>query len=871
MVSPRDMPGCRAEVAWSTPWRIHPDGGSRLALDGTSGAYASTPDVAALDLTTLDVRARITLSDYTPATPSVIVSKWTAFGGARSYRFRLNTTGALSLSWSEDGIVAKEAIGTANLADYVAGGEAVYTRAVLRPDSVFGVPVSIIDFYYSLDGVTWLDFGALQFDISTLTVFASTAPLAVGASDLGTVARLTGTVDSVELRSSKDGPIVASPNFRAQAPNATSFTDAQGLTWTVAGTAHIEVDPLTEWTRVDTLAPLRSLSTVRGARLKVASLEAGVATGVFDNRTGALDPSNEAGPWAPRVKPRRRIRYILEHESGASTVHTGFIESLPPVWEVGDGSIAVTSTDLLALLAEEVLPPSVLYQTTMDLEPLLYWPMTEEAGTSMEDVAGTRDGVYRLPSGGTGTVVPYADGGQRFAAYCSDNKKVPQATLAPGLLNLPTAFSVSAWVRSENTYPSSPSGFVYNSFIFQQDGYLDGLGTTGPYLAVIVHTHGAYRGVPQFYVASTGKYRDYLPDPGTVDVLDGKAHHIVATYNGGQSYLYVDGTLLGKGVLNNDVGGTPDLPVGTSTRIGDDFAVEYQDYNAASESNSSWFQSHTAAWDRALTATEVADIYSAGANAWDGDRTGERLVRVLDLLGVDLLDRDVAEGSQTCGPTLLGGTFAAYLAALVSTEQGACSVDGDGRITFTERPANNPTPAHIFVGHPDSDGGGVPYMDVDPDYSLDRILNFVNVTREGGLDQRATNDASISEWGTRSTNIATLHATPSGARSAGARVTIRNGQPRLVFAGLTLTMLRNDVPLDILDADLGEAYTVKARPSKFGTLVSQLSLVERIELKMDWVGKEWTATLGMCEVEVLPCLSWDTLGSGFDESVWCAP
>lgn len=883
MVTARKMPDARVEVAWSTPWRTRPAEGdwSRIDLDrvvaldmvGGITGYASTPDTAALDLTgDLDIRALVALDDWTPAALAGILTKQaTPTSSTDGYSLIVQPSGVLALTWGNGAAVTRES----TVAPTVANGAALWVRATLDADN--GAGGHTVTFYTSddhidtpMDDVVWTQLGTPVVTGGTTTISANTTIMRVGASGSLGSAFLAGWVACVQLRSSIGGTVVAQPDWRNE--NITTgepddMTDTIGLVWNAgAGTNLIDVGE-----GLDVFAPLRALDVARGARLKVAEVEAGTANGTFDNRSRVLDPTNASSPWYPNVKPRRRIRYILEPEGEDEvTVHTGFIERLPLAWEVGDHTVAITSTDLLALLAEEALPPSVLHQTHVDLGAELYWPMSEEGGTVMEDVIGQRDGAYRIPTEGGNDVVPYAKGGASFAVYSADNRKVPQATLPGGLLDLPSAFSISTWYQSTANYSLSVTGAVYDNLLFQQDGFItDGLASSvANYMQLIVITDGTFRGNPRFYIGDAGgDFRDFLPDEGTVDLLDGKPHHIVVTNTGSLLTIYVDGVALtqGGGVL--DVGSWPSYPVGTTTLLGQNSNTEYTAWDSASTEASTWRQAHTAVWFSALTAEEVATLYSAGVDAWSGDRTGERLARILDIIGVDADDRDIATGTQVCGGTFLGGTFADYLARIVSTEQGACYVDGDGHIVFTERPENDPTPLLTLAGSADD---GVPYADISPDYSLDRILNVVEVTREGGLPQRSTNDDSVTEWGTASTDLSTLNLSASGARSVGARITIRNGDPRLVFDGAELAMRRDDVPLSLADVAIGQALTVEAKPTADGDTISQLSLVERMDMALDWQGeKDWRVTLGLTEHVVLPCLSWDTPGQGWSESVWC--
>lgn len=872
MVTARDMPNARVEVAFDTAtWRTRPAEGEWTRVDvdrntldlGPTASNASTSDHASFDVTDLDVRIKVALADWTPATAQVLLSRFNALvSNGGGYQMVVNaTTGIVRLRWSTG---AANLLADSTVAPTVADGAELWLRVTLDVNN--GAAGYTVTFYTSTDAtddhslVTWTQLGAAV-TVAGVTSIGANALNLVWGTDIFGSNPVTGDIFAAAVLDGIGGTVVTSPVFAEAEVGDTTLTDAQGRVYTLAGAAAIEA----VWTG----CPLRHLTAERGARLKVAEVESGTATSVIDNRSRNLDPSNTSSAWAPNVRPRRRIRYVLEPEGEDDIVaHTGFVERFPLAWEVGDHTVDITSTDLLALIGEEPLPESVHHWTVADLGAVLHWPMADDAGSVMEDVIGTRDGAYRLGAEGGIDVVPYAKGGARFSAYSSGNRKVPQATLDAGLLNLPADFSISTWFQAEANYPDGVTGALYDIGLFQQDGFFDGLGSSAPYIYFLVFASGEFRGVPRFYIGNATDFQDFLPNGGVVDLLDGAPHHILATVDGTNETItvYVDGVALTQGGTVLSVGSWPALPTDTTTLIGNNSNVEWASFDAASQVETSWKVGHVSVYESVLTAADAVTLYESGALAWSGDRTGERLGRVLDTIGVDADDRSIATGSQVCGPTLLGGTLAEYISMLVSTEQGTCYVDGDGRITFTERPENDPTPVYTFAGNADD---GVPYTDVEPDYSLDRIVNDVTVTREVGLPQRSTNEDSATEWGTVPADFTTGHLSASGARATGARITIRNGDPRLVFPGLDLAMRRADVPIGVASLALGEAVTVIANPTPDGTPISQLSLVERIEMELDWQAeKDWRLSLGVTEHTVLPFLAWDTPGSGWNESVW---
>lgn len=209
-------------------------GAPALALDGDPANYASTPDHASLDITgDLDLRAEATIAWGLLGVNQILVSKWAP--SQRSYSLRVRG-GTLTLHWSTTGSDAHFAITALPLG--------LPARAAVRAalDTDDGAGGTRVRMYWapSLAGPweLFLDDTAP----GTTSVYAGTAPLLVAGSDPSASppwVPFTGLGHRFEVRSGIGGTIVASPDFTAQAPGTTSFTDSAGRVWTLAGTAAI--------------------------------------------------------------------------------------------------------------------------------------------------------------------------------------------------------------------------------------------------------------------------------------------------------------------------------------------------------------------------------------------------------------------------------------------------------------------------------------------------------------------------------------------------------------------------------------------------------------------------------------------------------
>ncbi|MEU5707872.1 hypothetical protein [Streptomyces flaveolus] len=223
-------------IGRNTPIRVSvPGPTSYLELDGDPANYATTPDTAALDITgDLDLRWEGE-ANWNQLGAQVLIGKWDPVG-QKAYMLRLED-GYLAIHHSTDG--QNGALIRWRL-------PALPQRAALRAtlDIDNGAGGRSANFYWAptIAG-PWTQFGDTGVVAGTTPTFVSTAPLRIAPADLISATPLrypvTGRVYKAEVRNGIGGPVVAAPDFTAQAPGTTTFTDSAGLTWTLAGQAVI--------------------------------------------------------------------------------------------------------------------------------------------------------------------------------------------------------------------------------------------------------------------------------------------------------------------------------------------------------------------------------------------------------------------------------------------------------------------------------------------------------------------------------------------------------------------------------------------------------------------------------------------------------
>lgn len=216
-----------------------------LGLPGAATAYASTPHSSALATITvdLDVRVRLAMDDWTPASTVGVLTKDAGDDENGAWKLEVLATGHLRLVFTSD-ILAEEAMDS-TAATGLAAGATKWIRATL--DGNDGAGNHVARFYTSDDGSTWAQLGSAVTVADVIAINnATTARLQVSGAQGEEDAPLTGKVYYAEVRASIDGTVIAKLDVAAHEPGSTSVTSSTGEVWTIAGTAGLK-PPLSTW------------------------------------------------------------------------------------------------------------------------------------------------------------------------------------------------------------------------------------------------------------------------------------------------------------------------------------------------------------------------------------------------------------------------------------------------------------------------------------------------------------------------------------------------------------------------------------------------------------------------------------------------
>ena len=222
----------------NTPLRVSlPYGSSYLRVwPDDDASQATAPDVAGLDVIgDLDIRIEVDADHWGEGD---LAAKYEIDGDNRSWWFGTDADGAPRLIWSSDGTSGAR-IGAGPGVSLPSGPARRALRVTLDINNGNGGWTAT---FYTADTIAgpWTQLGDADTGSGTTSVFDSTAPIEVGSAVGITGDAIPGKYIAFELRNGIDGFSLASPDFSAQAPGTTSFTDAQGNTWTVGAGAAID-------------------------------------------------------------------------------------------------------------------------------------------------------------------------------------------------------------------------------------------------------------------------------------------------------------------------------------------------------------------------------------------------------------------------------------------------------------------------------------------------------------------------------------------------------------------------------------------------------------------------------------------------------
>jgi hypothetical protein len=206
--------------------------GNYVYLPGVAGNAMSVPDEAALDITgDIDIRVRVAMDDWTPASSQRFLSKANSNTPVWGYLLNLNTNGTLVFAYSTTGSDLVQVLSTA--ATGLTDGSVKWVRATFDVDN--GSSQNEVKFFLSDDGVTWTQLGSTVTNAGTVTMNANANVLAIG-SDASTAFGVpsAGKFYRAQVLNGIGGTVVLDVDTSVITTSAaTSFTAVTGQTVTI--------------------------------------------------------------------------------------------------------------------------------------------------------------------------------------------------------------------------------------------------------------------------------------------------------------------------------------------------------------------------------------------------------------------------------------------------------------------------------------------------------------------------------------------------------------------------------------------------------------------------------------------------------------
>jgi hypothetical protein len=238
-------------------------GSKYLYLPGVASNDASAPDAAALDITgDIDIRCKVALDDWTPATEQGLVTKINSSQFAYGFTV-VPTTGRLRFYYSTNGTTLPLVDST--VSPTVADGATLWVRVTMDVDN--GASGNTATFFTSNDGITWTTLGSPVVTAGVISIFNSTTSLRVGSAFAGSQYPSRGKFFQAQVLNGINGTVAFDANFENSITSLlqTSFTESS--------------------TNAATVTINRSGSTFRSAGVIDAGYLYPGATNTFSNST----------------------------------------------------------------------------------------------------------------------------------------------------------------------------------------------------------------------------------------------------------------------------------------------------------------------------------------------------------------------------------------------------------------------------------------------------------------------------------------------------------------------------------------------------------------------------------------------------------
>lgn len=593
------------------------------------------------------------------------------------------------------------------------------------------------------------------------------------------------------------------------------------------------------WEEID----VKAVTTKTGRSARFNEYQPGTAALVVNNREREFDPLHASGPHFGELTPNKRMRVTAVYDGTTYDVFTGFVNGWPQSYAPpSESELTVKATDGLKLLNRMRLPDDQYDVEVLADTPRLWYRFDETSGLTIRDSSGNgRDALGDIDVSsvaGDGLLPCSANGGVTLDVdpwECA----IPREHLAFDF----DPITVEFWFQCDR--PPQTEGV---------NGIIAGVSDVfGPGLSLDIFVNytdedGSTFGAPTpggyvwFGIIQAQPSLAFRQVVASQAVCDGVPHHIMFTRSGSTLKAYVDGI---------DRTSTA-VPIGTYTattgnRTSINLGYGWDKWAGASSPRLDEF----AIYDTALSQADAVRHYEAGAILWDGDLTGERLERVLDVVGWPAGDRDLDTGQAVLGPARWDPDTKAlaYGRLLEATEQGTLYIDhrDGGKLRFRSRHAalasTESTVSQATFTDELGDDTNVHYSGIEIDYDETEIVNSVTVNWVGG-SVTVTDATSVADNGEQTLTISTLLEDPAEAVGLGEWVVSHLKDPKVRVRSITVKATgrrpgstQADTTWEqVLGRKFGDRVTVIRHPQGVGDPIETDVIIDGIDHQIGGVG-----------------------------------
>lgn len=566
---------------------------------------------------------------------------------------------------------------------------------------------------------------------------------------------------------------------------------------TVTLRAALASDPLDASPSYSDLSAYFRGGTVKRSRQdSLGQFDPGTAKFTLDNRDRRFDPWHTSGPYGSTFRPGKRINLRATWSGSTEDIYTGYIKRNLPVWpSPADAYVEIECVDAFGIFSRKDLLQTNYAASVLAANPRAYYRMGDATGA---------------------TIMTDSSGNARHGTYHGSGGK----SSAPGGLVIDTDTAMDA----ENSTKSATGATLA--------GLTGGTGTqgvellfrpyTGPPLtdlwALFDQVIGG--GGERFLLTQTdsGKVRlNYASSviTSTTSVIDGW-NHVIATFNG--SAL----TLMVNGVAETPVLTSPFSVIQNAPHIGELYDGTKKLDGAIDE-----------VVIYSGTLPNALEHYEESLGAWGGQRTDERITRLLDQIDWPAGDRDFSANGvynvAALAHALGDQSFLAHMQDVIRTEYGLLFMNGAGQVSFRpEVPGSAPSSTVTF-----GEGSGEIHYCEGPaaEDSWDGVFNevvlegsaFAKVMDSDAASQTAYTPSTFNQSGL-------MFASAADAVTRAARILADRKDPKKRIKSVKVRAQddsANSIPV-ILGTELGDTVTAKRTPVGGGSTISVVSLVDGI-------------------------------------------